>query len=425
MILQKSRLKVLIIGYVWPELQSSAAGLRDWNLIETFQDAQWDVSFASPSKINSFTEQLNLKGIPTFSVAANDCQFDHFIKELNPDFVIFDRFVIEEQFGWRVAENCPQAIRVLDTQDLHFLRRARADALKAGLSLQQIEHCQFPLTTETTLRELASMYRCDGTLILSEFEMKLLIEKYQLNPETLFLSRFHYPPVHPTPTFEERKDFIIIGNFRHPPNADGILWFRKEIWPLIRKQLPGVSVHIFGAYPPKEMIQLTQATQGFHVIGPVEDQFETLKKYRVNLAPLRFGAGIKGKISDGWWSGTPVVATPIGAEGMSGLLPWGGEIESHPDKFAEAAVKLYSNPTLWTASQEKGFSIMRELYSKNTHSKQLIHYFLTLKQNCSELRERNVIGAILQLQQNRSTKYFSKWIEEKQKRALPTSEEPS
>src|SRR4051794_31698370 len=99
--------KILIIGYVWPETNASAAGLRDWELMEQFRAAGWSVHYASPAKPNSFSEKLASLGVPTFSCEANDPRFDDFIRELRPDFVLFDRFVIEEQFGWRVEENSP------------------------------------------------------------------------------------------------------------------------------------------------------------------------------------------------------------------------------------------------------------------------------------------------------------------------------
>jgi len=402
--------KILIIGYVWPEPTSSAAGLRTWNLIDTFMNIGWEVIVASQSKENEFTQKIRDRGIQTASISANDSHFDQWIKDLEPDFVIFDRFVTEEQFGWRVAENVPQAVRILDTQDLHFLRRTREHELKGTPKGKKGEWYSADL-----LREIGSIYRCDCTLLLSDFERDLLVKQYAIPASLLFTGRFHYGPVQSSPGFHERADFMMIGNFRHPPNADGILWFHKEIWPLIRSELKDARVFIYGAYPPKEMMNLSDPKMGFHVVGPVPDQFVVFKKHRVSLAPLRFGAGIKGKISDSWWAGTPVVATPIGAEGMSEELSWGGAVGQDPQSFAECAIALYTQQNLWEEAQKNGFHLIQHLYSQEMQQKRLLEKLIDVKDHLEQGRQQNLIGALLQHHLHRSTKYFSLWIEQKNK----------
>lgn len=405
--------KILIMGYIWPELTSSAAGLRDWNLIHTFIQAGWKVIFSSSSPENQYTEQLRRRGIETVFLHPNDPTFDEWIRDAKPDFVIFDRFITEEQFSWRVTENSPDTIQILDTVDLQFLRRGRQQALEDGRTLQEIFECDFDLTSETALRELASIYRSDSTLILSDFEINLLIKRFQIPDDLLFLSRFHYPVTEASPSFSERKNFVMIGNFRHPPNVDGIRWMQSQIWPLIRGKLKTAQLHIYGAYPQKEMMNLTNKETGFYVRGPIEDHFNALRGYRVNLAPLRFGAGIKGKITDGWWVGTPVVTTPIGAEGMHQSLSWGGAIAQGPEDFAEKAIALYSEESYWTTAHRNSLFILKELYSEQLNAKALINHFLDLKAHLVSRRKSNVIRSILQFHLQRSTKYFSKWIEAK------------
>jgi O-antigen biosynthesis protein len=414
----KPHKKVLILGYIWPELKSSAAGLRDWNLIETFVEANWDLTYVSPSSENSFSRKISDRNIPCFTFKANDSKFDQFISNQQPDFVIFDRFVIEEQFGWRVQENCPRACRILDTQDLHFLRKLRQQNLNSGASIKELSECQFDLNTEETYREISSIYRCDGTFLLSSFESRLLKGFFQIPGELLHINRFHYPELSPmSPGFESRSDFVMIGNFRHAPNTDGILWLKKEIWPLIRKKLPTARISIYGAYPTKEMMQLTHPSEGFLVQGPCEDQFRTLAKYRVNMAPLRFGAGIKGKITDGWWAGTPVVTTSIGAEGMfekdQESFPWGGEIADTPEDIAERAVSLYQNSDHWKQAQNNGYKLIQKLYSAEENQKDLIQTLLKIEANQLQIRRCNFVGSMLNYHLHRSTKYFSKWIEAK------------
>ena len=117
--------KLLIIGFVWPEPKSSAAGGRMMQLISIFKENGFEITFASAAQDSDFMIDLAEFGVIKRSIELNSSSFDDFIKELNPDVVLFDRFMIEEQFGWRVIENCPKAIRILDTEDLHFLRKAR------------------------------------------------------------------------------------------------------------------------------------------------------------------------------------------------------------------------------------------------------------------------------------------------------------
>lgn len=412
---------VLIIGYVWPEPTSSAAGLRDLDLIYAFQRHGWKVVFASSCRENQFTETLRESGIEVRSILVNDPSFDRFISDLRPEVVIFDRFVTEEQFGWRVQEHSPETLRVVDTQDLHLLRRARREALDRGAPLHEIYTCRMDLFTEDALREVASIYRSDLSLIISDFEKTLLETRFQVPEDLLALARFSYPSAGvmagslPGRAFSEREGFAVIGNFRHPPNMDGVKWLKREIWPCIRESLPDARVEVFGAYPPKEVMQLGSERDGFLVRGWVENQFEALSKVRVNLAPLRYGAGIKGKITDGWCAGTPVVTTPIGSEGMHQGLPWGGQVAQTPGSFAEAAVALHESEAAWTEAAKNGRKILSELYDREKNADSLLATVELALARRQEGRSRNFVGAMLNHHLHRSTKFFSRWIEEKEK----------
>lgn len=412
---------VLIMGYIWPEITSSAAGMREWNLINTFQKYNWNIFFSSASKENNFTKQLKEKNIQTFNFQPNDSYFNNWIENNKIDYVIFDRFVVEEQFGWRVATSSPNTIRILDTQDLHFLRKNRQDSFYKGINLDLIFDANIPLNDENCIRELSSIYRSDLSLILSDFELNLLKNKFQISNSLLQLSRFHYDqPLQLSntliPSFSDRQHFCMIGNFRHIPNSDGVLWLYNEIWPIIRQSLPNVELHIYGAYPSREIMELTDPSKGFYIKGPVKDHIQMLQKYRVNLAPLRFGAGIKGKITDGWYCGTPNVTTPIGSEGMSDNLPWGGYIStSSPNDFAMKSINLYTNQEEWEILQKNGYNILTSLHSHNINSDLLVKRLIDLKHNIETHRANNVIGQILNYNTMKSTKYFSLWIEEKNK----------
>jgi glycosyltransferase involved in cell wall biosynthesis len=397
-------LKVLFIGNVWPEPTSSAAGLRTLNLLDACLAKGFEAHFVSPCKDNEFRQAVTERGVATEIIQPNDSRFDVFVAALKPDYVIFDRFMIEEQFGWRVQKFSPESVRVLDTIDLHLLRRARERAIKAGGEPE--------LLSDDALREMASIYRSDLTLVISSFEMALLKEKFKIPAELLTLLRFFYdPPKANIPSFEERQNFTMIGNFRHAPNLDAVFWMHREIWPKIRAKLPKAELHLYGAYPPKEAIALDDAATGFRVRGWAEDQYRTLATYRVNLAALRYGAGIKGKITDGWWCGTPVVATPVAFEGMSDGLPWGGEVAESADQFAEAAVKLYEDLDHWKASQARGDHIMQTLYDRKRGTGEFLGRIDAVRKDLTQLRATNLVGQMLWHQGHRSTEYFSRWIE--------------
>jgi glycosyltransferase involved in cell wall biosynthesis len=407
--------KVLIIGYVWPETNASAAGLRDWALMQHFREAGCEVTYASPAKENDFSAALRDLGLRTFSCQANDPQFDVFLRELAPELVIFDRFVTEEQFGWRVEDIAPNALRIVDTQDLHCLRRAREAALKKlGFPLPEANLSFLrKYADEDFLREMSSIIRSDQAFVLSSYERDFLIS-IGIPEQQITLLRFSYSDrPGKLPGFHERKSFVSIGNFRHPPNFDAVLWMKSEIWPRLRA-LTGnqAELHIYGAYPLKEMMALDDKASGFRVLGAAKNQYETLSQYRVLLAPLRFGAGIKGKIADSWWSGTAVATTTIGAEGMADC----GETlrsENAPDNLAQLAYSLWSDERLWSEEREKGFRILDSEYSQAKNQKLLIDRITLLKTGLTEQRGKNWQGAVLQLNHLRSTKYMSKWIEAK------------
>ena len=143
---------LLILGFVWPEPKSSAAGSRMMQLIDLFAAANYNVTFASTAQNLEFSEDLTRIGISIQNIELNSSSFDEFIKELNPEIVLFDRFMVEEQFGWRVSECCPDALKILDTEDLHCLRQARQLAVK-----QNREFTFDDLFSDVAKREIASI----------------------------------------------------------------------------------------------------------------------------------------------------------------------------------------------------------------------------------------------------------------------------
>ncbi len=252
---------VLIIGTVWPEPNSSAAGSRMIQLIEVFQSQNWKITFASAASDSEFAFDVSTLGIKKVKIELNNSSFDKFVSELQPTIVMFDRFMIEEQFGWRVAESCPDALRILDTIDLHCLRIARHSALK-----EKREFVYADLMSDTAKREIASILRCDISLMISDFEMDLLRDHFKIDDSLLhyipfLLDQIDEEQIASWPIFEEREHFITIGNFLHEPNWNAVQYLKEEIWPLIRKELTAAQLHVYGASATQKVDKLNNVKE--------------------------------------------------------------------------------------------------------------------------------------------------------------------
>ncbi|WP_452227065.1 glycosyltransferase family 4 protein [Lacinutrix cladophorae] len=408
--------KLLIIGFVWPEPKSSAAGSRMMQIIEVFQNQAYQITFASPCAKSDNAFNLTSIGVEQVSIELNNTSFDVFIENLNPNVVLFDRFMMEEQFGWRVAENCPMALRILDTEDLHFLRKGRQQAFKE----KQVFDDSY-LFNDTTKREIASIYRCDLSLIISEAEIEILKNRFKI-AETLL----HYLPfmldgvaleaIERLPTFQKREHFITIGNFIHEPNYNAVLYLKESLWPLIRKQLPKAEMHIYGSYASQKVNQLHNKKESFLIKGFAEDANQVMQGAKVCLAAIRFGAGLKGKLVEAMQNGTPCVTTTIGAEGMYGNLEPNGFITNIPLEFAEKAVAIYKEEILWKEKQQNGFQVLNNRFNKVEIEKEFVKLLEKIIPQLSKHRQNNFTGQMLMHHTLQSTKFMSKWIAEKNKK---------
>lgn len=419
--------RVLVIGYVWPEPTSSAAGGHMMQLLHCFVAQGWQVTFASPAKVGEHKADLATLGIAEQSIELNNDSFDRFVGALQPDMVLFDRFMMEEQFGWRVELNCPKALRVLETCDLQSLRDTRQGLLKERLRAGDDENdftalfdvspdalYQHMSETDITQREVAAIFRCDLSLMISPFEAQLLIERFGVPSNLLHDCPLMVEPLTaPAKDFGQRANFVCIGNFRHAPNWDAVLWLKNQVWPRIRRQLPHVELHVYGAYTPPKATSLHNAAQGFLIKGWTADALQVVGQARVALAPLRFGAGIKGKLLDAMLCETPSVTTPLGAEGMRTGDRWPGHVGRSADELAALAIRLYEDPGQWRAAQARCHEHLSAEYGVERHSQTLVQRLYQLSQDLEQHRRANFIGAMLRHHLHKSTKYFSQWIQSK------------
>lgn len=410
---------LVVLGYVWPEPNSSAAGYRMLSLLTLFTARGWRVIFASAAEQGLHRYPLAQLGIDEQCITLNDVSFEHWLTEQAPQAVMFDRFMLEEQFGWRVERACPQALRILDMEDCHALRDARQRCFNNGSAVDAAA-----LNSELALREIAAIYRCDLTLVISEYEMQLLQQHFKVPLQLLCYCPFLLSEPVPLslPHYAARSDFIAIGNFRHAPNWHAVLWLKQQIWPMIRQQLPQAQLHIYGAYPPPKATALHNTREGFLVKGWAEDALAVMQQARVCLAPLAFGAGLKGKLLDAMRCGTPSVTTDIGAEGMTADNSWAGIIANDAEAIANAAVALYQQQPLWQQAQQQGYSIVRSRFSLAQHQARLWQHFDQLLEGPDAWRAQNFTGLMLKHHAYRSTKFMGQWIEAKTRLAELSSQ---
>ena len=403
--------KLLIISSVWVEPNSSAAGSRMLQLIRFFQSQNYTIVYASTASESEFSFDLADLGITTQFIKLNDSFFDDFLQKNQPNMVLFDRFMVEEQFGWRVSNVLPMAIKILDTEDLHCLRIARQEAIKKNKSFETLD-----FNFDIAKREIASIFRCDLSLLVSDFEMNLLQTVFQVPKSILF-----YLPIwiekfaSEKPDFQTKKDFVFIGNFYHEPNWDSVLVLKNEIWPKLKELQPIATLNIYGAYPSQKVHQLHNPKDRFYIKGRAESAEQVIRSARVLLAPIRFGAGIKGKLLEAMEYGTPSVTTSIGAEAMCDNLPWNGFIEDDYSNFISKVVELYSNQEVWEEAVENGYKIINYKFLFSIYKSKFLDILDHLQTSLESHRKTNFIGQMLQYHNLRSTEFMSRWIEEKNK----------
>lgn len=269
------------------------------------------------------------------------------------DAIIVSRHYVLSPLLAMVRELAPQAHVVFDTVDLHFLREQR-EAAQSG------DPAAAATAARTRRAELALVRAADSTWVVSAYERELLA---QLEPSAAIgvVSNIH-SIVAETAGFSAREGLLFFGSFRHPPNVDAALWMANEIFPLLRVELPQLALHVVGADAPDSILALARLP-GVRVHGHVPDLDALLDATRVSVAPLRYGAGIKGKINHSLSRGLPVVATPCAIEGMS--LVDGQDVLSADNArdFSEAVVRLYGDSALWQRLREAGMENTRRHFS--------------------------------------------------------------
>ena len=269
------------------------------------------------------------------------------------DAIIFCRHYIAVQYLAAARKHAPRAKIWFDTVDLHYLREERLAELQKSDRLRQI-------AAATRAQELSVIEQSDLTLVVSPVEQSILA---QVCPHSRveILSNIH-EPIADTPSFKKRNGLLFIGGFQHPPNVDAVQWFVQEVWPLLIQELPNISLKVVGSKMPDSLLALTRP--GIEMLGFVEDIDPLLLSSRVSIAPLRYGAGVKGKVNQAMSFGLPVVATTTAIEGMNLTVEQNVLVGDTPLDFAQAIVRLHNNENLWDVLAHGGKDNVRQTFSR-------------------------------------------------------------
>lgn len=267
--------------------------------------------------------------------------------------------VFNHLIGWVNAFNS-QAPIIFGTVDLHFLREMRGAVTNKSLS-------RFVYSLALLRQELIAMGESQATIVVSSREKRIL----KLLPK-VGRKVFHIPLPRDLEvghrSFSDRTSIGFIGGYDHQPNIDAVTYFLDAIWPTIHNLAPDITFKLAGSKMPEDLTAKASSIEGVEVVGFVENTYDFFNDLKVSVAPLRFGAGVKGKVLTSILHGVPVVASRVAAEGME--LRAGVEIEIHsrPQDFARAVVRLYSDETQWKRMREDGLRTTRLKYSQQTVS---------------------------------------------------------
>jgi GT2 family glycosyltransferase/glycosyltransferase involved in cell wall biosynthesis len=316
-----------------------SGSVRMWNLLLIFQQLGCKITFLPGNKLREspYTERMQELGIEYLhSPFLND--FRHFLRERGAEFdlIVLSRMEMGEKLLDACLEFAPSTPIIFDTVDLHFLRGER----EAELQQSDAKRADAERVRRTEL-EIAS--KCDAVIVVSSHEKEVL-EQELPGTHVEIVSNIHevHEPVKP---YAGRKDFVFIGGFEHPPNVDAMKWFCGEIMPRITAELPGACLHIIGSKMPESVRAL--ASENVIAHGYVEDVRPFFESCLLSVAPLRYGAGVKGKINQSMSYGVPAIATTVAAEGMHLIDGRDVLIADEPGEFADKIIRLYHDAALW------------------------------------------------------------------------------
>ncbi len=356
---------ILVLDAWLPTPDRDSASQRMVNLLAVLQELGANLTFAADdfSARPSGRERLQARGVHVLMSPIGD----HLAQAGNTyDAIFLSRLPVADKYFPLVQAYAPHARVIFDTTDLHHLRAFRAAKLTGNLNALRS-------ALDMKRKELALVRACDATLVVSPLEQNILEQECPA-------ARVHLVSnIHPThgcaAPFSEREGIVFVGAFPHHPNADAMHYFFQEIYPLLRDRLDA-PLTIIGSEPPHWLKE--RSDPKIRVTGYVRDLAAYLNRCRLTIAPLRYGAGVKGKVLESMSYGVPVVATSIAAEGIPAQDGCALRIADDPHRFADAVMELYTNQTLWNELSINGLVLIENYFSASVARAALVRLFQEL-----------------------------------------------
>ena len=357
-VVRNARARALVIEACMITPDQDSGSVRMLAMLELLGELHCQVSFIADNLEcrQPYARQLQQAGVEVWHYP-----YVHSVTQLleqhgrDYDLILVCRHYIAAPLMQALRRHAPQARLVFDTVDLHYLREERKADLENSASMRAI-------ADQTRTQELGVVRGCDVTLVVSPVEQALLATDAP-GADVRILSNIHEPRLAQT-GYAERHGLLFIGGFRHPPNIDAVEWFLAEVWPLVRAQQPDITVTIVGSHMPNAIQAL--AGPGVNILGYVPDVDPLIDAARVSIAPLRYGAGVKGKINQAMACGLPVVATAAAVEGMAVVVGEEILVADSAAEFAAQVLRLHGDAALWQRVAERGYDNIRQHFSRAT-----------------------------------------------------------
>jgi len=337
--------RVLVLDHCTPTPNQDAGSVTVFNIMLLLREMGLQVTFIPEDNflyMGEYTPALQRNGIEVL-YAPYVTSVEKHVKELGKryDLILLFRPGVVERHLNTIRQYCNGAKVLYHTVDLHFLRMSREAQLLGDAS-------KLKEAAQMKRSELSAIRSVDATIVHSTTELDVL--RSDLPNELIYVYPLILNISGSGADYSDRKDIVFVGGYQHTPNVDAVLYFVEEIMPFLRMRLPGVRFHVVGSKPPEMILSLE--SEDVVIAGFVDDLTPLLNKMRVSVAPLRYGAGIKGKIGTAMAVGLPIVSTSIAAEGMSLTNGENILIADTAEEFADNVIRLYEDESLWhTISQ--------------------------------------------------------------------------
>jgi len=368
---------ILVIDHHLPMPDRDSGSLRMFQILKILHWLGHRVTFVPDNLADMppYTSELQKRGIQVVHHPYVKRVRDYLISHGRMfDVAVLSRCDFARKHIADVRLHAPQSRIIFDTVDLHYLREQREAQLTQDLDVRR-------KAQEKQLLEDYLIKEADETWVVSPIEQQMLQENWP--HKSIQLVSNIVDVTGPVTPFALRRDWLFIGGFQHRPNIDAVLFFVQEIYPLVRDRLPDTKFYIIGDKAPPEIVTL--ASDRIIVAGLQRNVRSFFDTVRLSVAPLRFGAGIKGKINQSMAFGVPVVATSRAVDGMGLRDRDEVLIADEPDAFARAVIELYQSEDLWTWLSANGIKKTRELYSPETARRKLEFLFSNEHFTCSAL----------------------------------------